>query len=472
MALLRLHLPRPPLPARRNPALPSALSSSSTSCLWRGRLPASRLLCSSHPASPPDAASSAPPSIVAGLLDYLNESWTQFHATAEAKRQLLDAGFKLLSESDDWDLQPGGRYFFTRNMSCLVAFAIGEKYRVGNGFNIIAAHTDSPCLKLKPRSATIKSGHQMVNVQTYGSGLWHTWFDRDLTLAGRVILKATDGSFKHKLVKLTRPLIRVPTLAIHLNRTVNTDGFKPNLETHLVPLLATKHEDTTTNSDDKSSRLQKSPTIHYFCRSLMDSSKMAEQLSNEKAIRMVAMFDNEEVGSDSMQGAGAPTMFQAMRRIIDSLMHQSMGEGALERAIHSSFLVSADMAHALHPNYAEKHEECHRPELQKGLVIKHNANQRYATSAVTAFLFKEIARIHNLPVQEFVVRNDMGCGSTIGPILASGVGIRTVDCGIPQLSMHSVREMCGKEDVDTTYRHFKAFFEMFSDIDRKLNVDF
>jgi hypothetical protein len=306
MALLRLHLPRPLLSSRRSPALPSALSASATSCLWRGRLPASRLLCSSHPALAPDASSAAPPSIVAGLLDYLNESWTQFHATgssagrspsspprrpharpmfgdmtpcyranefrsrhaltsfsvlpAEAKRQLLDAGFKLLSESDDWDLQPGGRYFFTRNMSCLVAFAIGEKsvthlalslyhyhivshlsiachsicmnmisahidrhvtdcrYRVGNGFNIIAAHTDSPCLKLKPRSATIKSGHQMVNVQTYGSGLWHTWFDRDLTLAGRLILKATDGSFKHELVKLTRPLIRVPTLAIHLNR--------------------------------------------------------------------------------------------------------------------------------------------------------------------------------------------------------------------------------------------------------------
>ncbi|CAD6234566.1 unnamed protein product [Miscanthus lutarioriparius] len=571
MALLRLHLhlPRPPLPARRNPALPSALSSSTTSCLWRGHLPllAPPLLQSPrlapgrrlrrpalHRRRPPrlpqrvmdavprhkfvgrplpfpvPSSSSCPPTVRRYDSSLARHAFRYRHALtsfsvlpAEAKRQLLDAGFKLLSESDDWDLQPGGRYFFTRNMSCLVAFAIGEKYRVGNGFNIIAAHTDSPCLKLKPRSATIKSGHQMVNVQTYGSGLWHTWFDRDLTLAGRVILKATDGSFKHKLVKLTRPLIRVPTLAIHLNRTVNTDGFKPNLETHLVPLLATKHEDTT-NSDDKSSsstkvthhplllqilseeigcdsdeiigmelnvcdtqpsclgggnnefiysgRLDNLASCYCALRSLMDSSKMAEQLSNEKAIRMVAMFDNEEVGSDSMQGAGAPTMFQAMRRIIDSLMHQSMGEGALERAIHSSFLVLADMAHALHPNYAEKHEECHRPELQKGLVIKHNANQRYATSAVTAFLFKEIARIHNLPVQEFVVRNDMGCGSTIGPILASGVGIRTVDCGIPQLSMHSVREMCGKEDVDTTYRHFKAFFEMFSDIDRKLNVDF
>ncbi|KAL6616783.1 hypothetical protein ACP70R_039053 [Stipagrostis hirtigluma subsp. patula] len=491
MALLRLHLPRPPLPRS------SPLSSSPTAWSLRRRLPVatapstSRLLCSSNP-----AASDASPSIVGGLLDYLNESWTQFHATAEAKRQLLAAGFKLLSENDDWDLQPGGRYFFTRNMSCLVAFAVGEKYRVGNGFNIIAAHTDSPCLKLKPRSASFKSGHQMVNVQTYGGGLWHTWFDRDLTLAGRVILKAPDGSFKHKLVKVKRPLIRVPTLAIHLNR-LNSDGFKPNLETHLVPLLATKHEEAAMNPDEKSSsstkvahhplllqilseeigcesdeiigmelnvcdtqpsclgggsnefiysgRLDNLASCYCALRSLMDSSSMAEQLSNEKAIRMVAMFDNEEVGSDSMQGAGAPTMFQAMRRIIDSLMHQSMGEGALERAIHSSFLVSSDMAHALHPNYPDKHEEYHRPELQKGLVIKHNANQRYATSAVTAFLFKEIARIHNLPIQEFVVRNDMGCGSTIGPILASGVGIRTVDCGIPQLSMHTYEKCVAKK---------------------------
>uniref|UniRef100_A0ACD6ASB8 Uncharacterized protein n=1 Tax=Avena sativa TaxID=4498 RepID=A0ACD6ASB8_AVESA len=319
--------------------------------------------------------------------------FSMFHATAEVKRQLLAAGFELLSENDDWDLQPGGRYFFTRNMSCLVAFAVGEKYRVGNGFNIIAAHTDSPCLKLKPRSASFKSGHQMINVQTYGGGLWHTWFDRDLTLAGRVILKAADGSFVHKLVKASRPLIRVPTLAIHLDRTVNSDGFKPNLENHLAPLLATKYEDTTGNSDDKkgssstkiahhplllqilseeigcgtdeiigmelnvcdtqpsclgggnnefiySGRLDNLASCYCALRSIVDSSKMSE-LSNEKAIRMVALFDNEEVGSDSMQGAGAPTMFHAMRRIVDSLMHQSMGEGALERAITSSFLATS-----------------------------------------------------------------------------------------------------------------------------------
>ncbi|XP_062174180.1 probable aspartyl aminopeptidase isoform X1 [Alnus glutinosa] len=463
-------------------------------------------------------------SIVGDLLDYLNESWTHFHATAEAKRQLIAAGFHLLNENDEWDLKPGGRYFFTRNMSCLVAFAIGEKYAVGNGFHVIAAHTDSPCLKLKPKSASSKSGYLMVNVQTYGGGLWHTWFDRDLSVAGRVIVRGSDGSFMHKLVKVKRPLLRIPTLAIHLDRTVNKDGFKPNLETHLIPLLSTKLEETL-ESKEKSTASSLKPAHHpllmqalsdelncgihdivsvelnicdtqpgclgggndefifsgrldnlasSYCalRALIDSCKLASDLSSEHAIRMVALFDNEEVGSDSVQGAGAPTMFQAMRRIVSCLVNEYVGEGAFERAIRHSFLVSADMAHGVHPNFMDKHEEHHRPEMQKGLVIKHNANQRYATSGVTAFLFKEVGKIHNLPTQEFVVRNDMGCGSTIGPILASGVGIRTVDCGIAQLSMHSVREICGKEDIDIAYKHFKAFYQTFSSIDRKLKVDF
>lgn len=463
-------------------------------------------------------------SIVGGLLDYLNESWTQFHATAEAKEQLIAAGFHLLSENDEWDLQPGGRYFFTRNMSSLVAFAIGEKYSMGNGFHVIAAHTDSPCLKLKPKSASSKSGYLMLNVQTYGGGLWHTWFDRDLSLAGRVILRRDDGIFSHRLVKVKRPLLRVPTLAIHLDRTVNKDGFKPNLETQLIPLLATRHEDVSAEHKGKnadlsskdghhpllmqilsdevgckiddiasielnvcdtqpsclgggnnefifSGRLDNLASSYCALRALIDSCQSPGDLSNEHAIRMIALFDNEEVGSDSAQGAGAPTMFQAMRRIVDCLVHNYVGESVFERSIRQSFLVSADMAHGVHPNFADKHEEHHRPELGKGLVIKHNANQRYATSGVTAFLFKEVAKIDNIPTQEFVVRNDMGCGSTIGPILASGIGIRTVDCGISQLSMHSVREICGKDDVDIAYKHFKAFYQNFSDIDKKLCVD-
>ncbi|KAM0023179.1 putative aspartyl aminopeptidase [Helianthus debilis subsp. tardiflorus] len=475
-------------------------------------------LCSNSNSNPTPENSPASGSIVGDLLDYLNESWTQFHATAEAKRQLVAAGFHHLSENDDWELKPGGRYFFTRNMSCLIAFAIGEKYSVGNGFHVIAAHTDSPCLKLKPKSALSKSNYLMVNVQTYGGGLWHTWFDRDLSVAGRVILRASDGTFQQKLVKVKRPLLRVPTLAIHLDRTVNQDGFKPNLETHLNPLLATKPDDASPDSKDKSKsyhhpllmqilseelgcevddianielnicdtqpsclggannefifsgRLDNLASSFCALRALVDSCG-PKDLSDEHAIRMVALFDNEEVGSDSMQGAGAPTMFQAMKRIIDSLGNQYIRESIVERAIRQSFLVSADMAHGVHPNFMDKHEEHHRPELHKGLVIKHNANQRYATSGTTAFLFKEVGKIHNLPTQDFVVRNDMGCGSTIGPILASGIGIRTVDCGIPQLSMHSVREICGKEDIDIAYNHFKAFYQTFSSVDRKLNVD-
>ncbi|KAJ7970565.1 Aspartyl aminopeptidase [Quillaja saponaria] len=493
----------------------------------RRKLSSSPLLCSNSDqtsgTSPSTVESGS--SIVGDLLDYLNESWTQFHATAEAKRELIAAGFHLLNENEEWDLKPGGRYFFTRNMSCLVAFAVGEKYSVGNGFHVIAAHTDSPCLKLKPKSASSKSGYLMVNVQTYGSGLWHTWFDRDLSVAGRVIVRSSSDTYLHKLVKVKKPLLRIPTLAIHLDRTVNKDGFKPNLETHLVPLLSMKLKETSLESKEKtnssssiaahhplliqvlsdelscstgdvvsfelnvcdtqpsclgggnnefifSGRLDNLASSYCALKALIDSCKSPGDLFDEHAIRMVALFDNEEVGSGSVQGAGAPTMFQGMRRIVSGLAHKYAGEGAFERSIRQSFLVSADMAHGVHPNFVDKHEEHHRPELQKGLVIKHNANQRYATSGITAFLFKEVGKIHNLPTQEFVIRNDMGCGSTIGPILASGVGIRTVDCGIAQLSMHSIREICGKEDVDIAYKHFKAFYQTFSSIDKKLTVDF
>lgn len=306
---------------------------------------------------------------------------------------------------------------------------------------------------------------------------------------------------------------------------MNSDGFKPNLETQLVPLLATKQDGTSAESKDKNVSPSSSKDAHHpllmqilsddleckpedivslelnicdtqpsclggannefifsgrldnlassFCalRALIDSCSSSESLSTEHGIRMIALFDNEEVGSDSCQGAGAPTMFQAMRRIVSSLGNAQVTECTFDRAIRKSFLVSADMAHGVHPNFADKHEENHRPQLHKGLVIKHNANQRYATSGITSFLFKEVAKLHDLPIQDFVVRNDMGCGSTIGPILASGVGIRTVDCGIAQLSMHSVREICGTEDIDIAYRHFKAFYSSFSSVDRKLTVD-
>ncbi|XP_059443602.1 probable aspartyl aminopeptidase [Corylus avellana] len=477
-------------------------------------------------------------SVVSDLVNFLNASPTAFHAVDEAKKLLKRAGYEQVSEREDWRLEVGKRYFFTRNHSTIVAFAIGKKYVAGNGFHIVGAHTDSPCLKLKPVSKVTKVGYLEVGVQTYGGGLWHTWFDRDLTIAGRVIIREEkDGSvsYSHHLVRVEEPIMRIPTLAIHLDRGV--DGFKVNTQSHLLPVLATSikaelnkvvaengpaesgvqtdgkktNQSTTTTSSKHHSLLLQliasqvgckpddicdfelqacdtqpsivagaakefifSGRLDNLCMSycslkaLIDATSSESSLEDETGVRMVALFDHEEVGSNSAQGAGSPVMLNALSRITSSFGSDSK---LLEKAIQRSFLVSADMAHALHPNYTEKHEDNHQPKLHGGLVIKNNANQRYATNAVTSFIFREIATNHNLPMQDFVVRNDMGCGSTIGPILASGVGIRTVDVGAPQLSMHSIREMCAVDDVKHSYEHFKAYYREFSQLDTKITVD-
>ncbi|ESW09930.1 hypothetical protein PHAVU_009G167900 [Phaseolus vulgaris] len=472
--------------------------------------------------------------VVSDLIDFLNASPTAFHAVDVAKQRLQSAGFQQLSERELWELQPGNKYFFTRNHSTIVAFAIGKKYVAGNGFYIIGAHTDSPCLKLKPVSKVVKGGILEVGVQIYGGGLWHTWFDRDLTVAGRVILREENAgsvSYSHHLVRIEEPIMRIPTLAIHLDRTVS-DGFKFNNETHLIPILATalkgelnKLSSENGNQTDVKKASDKTGTAntkHHllllqllasklgcetddiydfelqacdtqpstvggaakefifsgrldnlcmsFCslKALIDATSSESSLEEETGVRMVALFDHEEVGSDSAQGAGSPVMLNAVTRVTNSF---GTKPNLLEKAAQRSYLVSADMAHALHPNYMEKHEANHQPKLHGGLVIKNNANQRYATNIVTSFLFREIASKHNLPVQDFVVRNDMSCGSTIGPILASGVGIRTVDVGAPQLSMHSIREVCAVDDVKYSYEHFKAFYQEFSHLDGKMVVD-
>ncbi|KAF5195237.1 Aspartyl aminopeptidase [Thalictrum thalictroides] len=442
-------------------------------------------------------------------------------------------GFEQISERQDWNLQVGKKYFFTRNYSTIIAFAIGNKYVAGNGFHIVGAHTDSPALKLKPISKVVKGGYLEVGVQTYGGGLWHTWFDRDLTVAGRVMIKEKKDasvSYLHRLVRIQEPIMRVPTLAIHLDR--GADGFKVNTQTHLVPVLATSIkaelnkvavESRSENGGLKSSEESADNKKHHslllqllaaqlgcgpddicdfelqlcdtqpsivagamkefifsgrldnlcmsFCslKALIESSSAESSLDDETGVRMIALFDHEEVGSNSAQGAGSPAMFDALSRITNSF--SSLDYKLLQKAVQRSFLVSADMAHALHPNYMDKHEENHQPKLHGGFVIKHNANQRYATNSVTSFIFREIAERHNLPIQDFVVRNDAGCGSTIGPILASGVGIRTVDVGAPQLSMHSIREMCGVDDVRHSYEHLKAYFEEFSKLDTEITVD-
>eukprot|EP00803_Ostreobium_quekettii_P010162 evm.model.scf_1929.6 EVM.evm.TU.scf_1929.6 scf_1929:28918-31297(+) len=329
------------------------------------------------------------------------------------------------------------RYFFTRNKSTLVAFAVGKKYEPGNGFNLIGAHTDSPCLKLKPNSASKKSGFLTINAETYGGGLWCTWFDRDLSVAGRVLVREENGKLVHKLVKIERPIMRIPMLAIHLYRDIYREGFKPNNQTHLAPILATsvkaecegrgqgqegssqQHHaalldilaaelgrsdpadivDFELNVCDTQAgviggaarefvfcgRLDNLSSTYCAARALVDSTPNEDALSEELSIRGIALFDHEEVGSSSAVGAGGPVMRDAMTRVTRCL---SDGHpDAVERCFKKSFLVSADMAHALHPNYPEKHDGDHQPKFHKGLVIKTNVNQRYATNLVSSALF-------------------------------------------------------------------------------------
>jgi len=458
------------------------------------------------------------------LVAYLNRSPTAFHAVDEACKMLDTAGYVRLAEEEAWDskVRPGGKYYVTRNLSALVAFSVGGKFEAGNGLAVVAAHTDSPCPKLKPVTAREKHGYLEVGVCTYGGGLWHTWFDRDLTVGGRVLVRSAGGGVTHRLVMIDRPIMRIPTLAIHLDRTVNTDGFKLNTEQHLAPVLATcikgqldggaggegaggtekasmgtHHplllsllaEELGCAPDEicdfdlsvcdtqpgvvggaakefiYSGRLDNLASTWCAVRSMVDSDNTLE---GESMCRGVALFDHEEVGSNSAMGAGSPMMMEVLRRVTSIVAKQQGAdgnEGLVERAVRRSFLVSADMAHALHPNYPERHEEYHQPRMHKGLVFKTNQQQRYATNSVTAFLFREVATRNGIPTQEFCVRNDAGCGSTIGPIMAAGMGIRTVDVGIPQLSMHSVREMCGTDDIELCLQHFTAFFNEFSEID-------
>eukprot|EP00013_Stygamoeba_regulata_P021188 CAMPEP_0177657682 /NCGR_PEP_ID=MMETSP0447-20121125/16337_1 /TAXON_ID=0 /ORGANISM="Stygamoeba regulata, Strain BSH-02190019" /LENGTH=482 /DNA_ID=CAMNT_0019162097 /DNA_START=80 /DNA_END=1528 /DNA_ORIENTATION=+ len=472
-------------------------------------------------------------SLAKDFLSFVNASPSPFHAVDECVKRLKDAGFKKLSEKEDWSsqLQPGLKYYFTRNYSSVVAFVVGGAYKPGSGFNVIGAHTDSPCLKLKPISALSKAGFLQVGVQTYGGGQWCTWFDRDLKLAGRVLTRddsTEEAQLAHRLVHIDRPLLRVPTLAIHLNRTLNTDGFKINEQTQLAPVLATQVKAqldaapaaATSESASSSSSPHHHPLLlrllaeemkcdpqqiedfelcladhqpaaiggaldeflfaprldnllSSYCslRALLEYASDAEAVARETNVQTVACFDHEEVGSKSFQGADSTLIDHFISRVIESLAPADMKlKNIREMTYSNSFLLSADMAHALHPNYTEKHDEKHGPAIHAGVVLKHNANQRYATSAVSAFLIRQVGKMADVPLQEFVVRQDMGCGSTIGPML-SARGLRTVDVGAPQLSMHSIREMCGVDDVDHYYNLFRSFFRNFTALDARLEVD-
>jgi len=445
------------------------------------------------------------------FVDFVNASPTAFHAVDTSKKILNHSGFKQLSEKDKWTLEPNGKYYFTRNQSTIVAFAVGGKWKPGNGLNMLGAHTDSPHLELKPNSLTEANGYLQVAIQTYGGGLWTTWFDRDLTIAGRVLVKRGE-TFVSELVHIQRPILRVPTLAIHLDRD-SGNKLEFNKQTQLLPILATSIANQLNESPNIAGEKRLHPPLLHllaeelkvsvadikdfdlsvvdtqpaglggifsefifsprldnlmmsFCglTGLIESLEDPMVLKEETNVWALALFDHEEVGSESSHGAASPIVSELVKRI-------SGAPDLVERATRQSFLISADMAHALHPNYADKHESGHKPALHKGVVIKTNTNQRYATTLESGFIIRELATRNNIPFQEFVVRNDVLCGSTIGPIISSRTGIRTVDIGNPQLSMHSIREMCGTSDVTHAVNLIKAFYSQFTKLDSQIKID-
>ncbi|KAH8200265.1 hypothetical protein TruAng_005601 [Truncatella angustata] len=494
----------------------------------------------------------APPKSALDFLDFVNASPTPYHAVQSSITRLEKAGFSKIKERDNWSstLQPGGKYYMTRNGSTIVAFAIGSKWKPGNPIAMVGAHTDSPCLRIKPVSKKSGVGFLQVGVETYGGGIWHSWFDRDLSIAGRVLVKDGKGNFLQKLVKVDRPIIRIPTLAIHLDRS---SGFDPNKETELFPIagMVAAELNRTGVKEVEEDQLSKNDTFQplkemtdrhhpyimeiiaehagvavadvvdfelvlydvqksvlgglnqeFIYSARLDNLNMtycsvmgliesvsSSSLDNESSIRLIACFDHEEVGSTSAQGANSDLLPAVVRRLSvvagdrhgDSASNKSWEHissdpevdltTAYEQTASGSFLVSADMAHSVHPNYVVKYESNHQPEMNKGTVIKVNANQRYATNSPGIVLLQEAAKRAGVPLQLFVVRNDSSCGSTIGPMLSAKMGVRTLDLGNPQLSMHSIRETGGTYDVEHAIKLFDSFLSHYSELEAKIYVD-
>lgn len=410
------------------------------------------------------------------LCAFLDRSPTPFHAAAESASRLGAAGFSEISEREAWTLRPGDRRYVVRGDSTVVAFVAGTEPPARAGFRVIGAHTDSPNLRVKPIADVNARGYQQLGVEVYGGVLHSTWMDRDLSIAGRVLLDRSQGggvSIESKLVDFERPVARIANLAIHLNRNVNTEGVVLNAQKHLAPLVGLGKEAVLRKALAKqigeeadaiagydlclydtakaamggldqeflfSARLDNLASCHAALRALVAAADTALP-----ATRVIVLYDHEECGSRSAVGAGGPVLSDTLERLVESLPD---GQGqAFARAASGSFLVSADMAHAVHPNYGDLHEPQHTPLLNRGLVIKSNSNQSYATDGASAARFEAMCKKVGYQPQRFVVRSDLPCGSTIGPITAARLGIATVDVGAPMLSMHSCREMCGTLDV-------------------------
>ncbi|MDE7413360.1 MAG: M18 family aminopeptidase [Muribaculaceae bacterium] len=429
------------------------------------------------------------------LLEWLDRSTCNFMAVATIRRELEEAGFRELKQEDKWELNPGDKYFMVKNDSAIFAFIVGESDLSEGGFRIVSAHSDSPCFKLKPNPEIIGDGGVVsLNVEKYGGGILYTWFDRPLSISGRVLLRGSDPfSPVTKLIDLQRPIATIPHLAIHFNRGVN-EGNPLSVQKDMKPVIGyfsreeieealaeggfikkiLAEELGVRGADILDYELNLYPferadlvgvSEEYFQSARIDDLSMAfaglEALLCEAdtpcdATRILAVFDNEETGSGTKQGAASPVLRDMMERMIAVMGGESED---IYRALARSFMISADDAHAWHPNYNEKYDPTNHPVIGGGPVVKINANCKYMTDGLSAAVFRSLCEQAGVECQYFVNHADVAGGSTLGNISSSQFDIKGVDMGNAIWAMHSARETAGVTDHLDAIKVFRKFFE-------------
>ncbi|MBU1689572.1 MAG: M18 family aminopeptidase [Gammaproteobacteria bacterium] len=408
------------------------------------------------------------------LIDFIDASPSPWHAVASAEARLLANGFTRLEEGERWQLAAGGRYYAVRGGASMIAFVLGSRPMAETGFRIVGAHTDSPGLRLKPKAALAGDGLARLGVEVYGGPILATFTDRDLSLAGRVVLRTASGQ-ETRLLRFERPLVRLPNLAIHMNREVNEQGLKLNKQTELPlilgllgegedaevqlrKLLADKVQGEATdllswelNVYDAQKGCLWGAKEEFIASRQLDNlassyAALAALIMTEQptATCVAAFFDHEEVGSESATGAGGSFVNDVLTRIG---FQAELDEEDRRRAMARSFFISADMAHAYNPNFPNAYEPGHKVMVNGGPVIKTNVNQRYTTNAETSARFMGLCEKAGVPHQQYAHRSDLGCGSTIGPMVAAQLGVASVDVGSPMWAMHSARESAGVHDL-------------------------
>ncbi|RLK63089.1 M18 family aminopeptidase [Atopobacter sp. AH10] len=430
------------------------------------------------------------------LVDFIQNSPSMFHSCETISLVLEAAGFSYLNEGDAWQLEKGGKYYTTRNGSSLIAFTVGQNLSDYH-FQLTASHSDSPSFKIK--SVPILEGpgeYIRLNVEAYGGMIDASWFDRPLGIAGRVLVRE-DGKVVSKLLHIEDDVLIIPNVAIHMNRKIN-DGFSFNRQVDLCPLFSTgelKSEDFDRMiaeylgiqvEDILSSDLfvvnHQAPSIWGFAKEFVSTPKLDDlqcayaalkafvSSENDETINVYACFDNEEVGSNTKQGAMSTFLYDSLQRINSALGYTSED---YYRAVAKSFLVSCDNGHAVHPNHGEMADDGNRSYMNKGIVLKEAANQKYTTDAFSRAVFKEICHKAQVPYQYFANRSNMAGGSTLGNLSNIQVSLHALDIGLPQLAMHSAYETCGSKDtlyaVEALTQFYNSTIKVNSAFDFSIN---